>query len=158
MAARIGIAALGAVAAALAVGCGEGDGELPPRVRPAPPIDAQAVPPPREAVRVIRRWAGALRRGDVRAAGRLFALPAIVQVQPGGPELRITQRRQAIAFQRILPCGAKVVRADREGRYVTVLLRLTQRPGDRCDAPGTTVRTAFLVRDGLIAEWRRERV
>ena len=158
MAASIRIAALGVATAMLAGGCGEDESDLPPRVRPAPPIDAKAVPPPRESVRVIRRWADALRRGDVRAAARLFALPSIVQLQPGGPELRITKRRHAVAFQRVLPCGATVVRADREGRYVTVLLRLTQRPGDRCDAPGTTVRTAFLVRDGLIAEWRRERV
>jgi limonene-1,2-epoxide hydrolase len=158
MAASIRIAALGVAGAMLAGGCGEGESDLPPRVRPAPPIDAKAVPPPRESVRVIRRWADALRRGDVRAAARLFALPSIVQLEPGGPELRITKRRHAVAFQRVLPCGATVVRADREGRYVTVLLRLTQRPGDRCDAPGTTVRTAFLVRDGRIAEWRRERV
>ena len=152
---RIGIALLGAVVVA---GCGGGESDVPPRVRPAPPIDARVVPPPRAAVQVVERWAGAMRRGDVRAAARLFAIPAIVQLQPGGPELRITRRRHAVAFQRVLPCGAKVVRADREGRYVTVLLRLTQRPGDTCDAPGEDVRTAFLVRKGRIVEWRRERL
>ena len=37
------------------------------------------------ATRVIRGWSDTLRRGDVDGAARYFALPSIVQIEPGGP-------------------------------------------------------------------------
>jgi hypothetical protein len=54
-----------------------------------------------------------------------------------------------------LPCGARLLATQRNGRYVNALFRLTDRPGSRCDAPGATARTDFLIEDGRIAEWIR---
>jgi hypothetical protein len=117
------------------------------------PTQRSSVPP--SATRVIRGWSDTLRRGDVDGAARYFALPSIVQIEPGGPAARITRREDAVAFQTILPCGAVFVSAVRDGRYVNALFRLTERPGATCDAPGATARTAFVIRRGKIAEWRR---
>jgi ketosteroid isomerase-like protein len=141
------LAALAATASALAAaGCGGGAPGVT-RTVTAPSADS--------ATRVIRAWSDTLRGGDVDRAARYFALPSIVQVQPGGPAERITRRSEAVAFQAILPCGAVLLSAAREGRYVTALFRLTSRSGATCDAPGATARTAFVVRRGKIAEWRR---
>jgi hypothetical protein len=119
----------------------------------APPHQRPVAPP--AATRVIRGWSDTLRRGDVIAAARFFALPSIVQIQPGAPAERITRRQEAVAFQLVLPCGARLLRAERDGRYVNALFRLSDRPGATCDAPGATARTAFVIRRGKIAEWRR---
>jgi hypothetical protein len=138
------------VSCALALAaCGAGASRPQPR---APRTPALA---PDSATRVIRGWSATLRRGDVDGAAEYFALPSIVQVQPGGPAERITRRIEAVAFQSILPCGAVLVSAERKGRYVDALFRLTERPGATCDAPGATARTAFVIRGGKIAEWRR---
>lgn len=151
------LAALAAGVSALAVAaCGAGAPHLTQTVT----VPSAQVPRPREsapaaATRVIRRWSDTLRRGDVEGAARFFALPSIVQVQPGGPAERITRRGEAVAFQAILPCGARLISAGRAGRYVNALFRLTSRPGATCDAPGATARTAFVIRGGKIAEWRR---
>jgi hypothetical protein len=124
------------------------------RVQPAAPAPHRP-PALAAATRVIKGWSDTLRHGHVVAAARYFALPAIVQIQPNEAPLRITRRREAIAFNLVLPCGARMVRAEREGRYVNALFVLTERPGAQCDAPGATARTAFLIRGGRIAEWRR---
>jgi len=146
----LGLTALGATA------CGGGNDRRTIPVPQAPPAaithHAEA---PAAATRVIRGWSDTLRRGDVRGAANYFALPSIVQIQPGSPPERITRRREAIAFNLVLPCGAQLLRAERDGRYVNALFRLTSRPGARCDAPGATARTAFVIRRGKIAEWRR---
>jgi hypothetical protein len=104
---------------------------------------------------VIRRWSDTLRGGDVIGAARYFAVPSLVQVQPGEPVYHLTRRAQAVAFQAVLPCGARLLRAERDGRYVNALFRLTMRPGATCDAPGQTARTDFVIRGGKIIEWRR---
>jgi hypothetical protein len=115
-------------------------------VRPRAPV---------ATTRVIRRWADTLRGGDVRGAARFFALPSVVQLQPTAAPVVITELRQAVAFNRVLPCGARLLRAELDGRYVNALFRLTMRRGATCDAPGTTARTDFVVRAGKITEWRR---
>jgi limonene-1,2-epoxide hydrolase len=161
-------AALALLASGLAAaGCGGGAGAGPgPVTTPAPAPTPSTSPPatspgpaspaaPPAAERVIRRWASTLRHGDVAGATDQFALPAIVQIDPGRPAVRLTRRRDVRAFNRSLPCGATVIRTERHGAYAEVLFRLVQRPGAVCDGPGHTARAAFRVRDGRIVEWRR---
>jgi hypothetical protein len=164
-----------AVVAVLLTGCGSGDDdsdssigrptlddpvprdreeEQRPVVPPAGPEGAQRRVPA-AATRVIKGWADTLRAGDVAGAADYFALPSIVQIQPGAEPVRITERKQAVAFNLVLPCGGRLLRTERDGRYVNALFRLTHRPGARCDAPGTTARTDFVIAGGKIAEWRR---
>jgi hypothetical protein len=152
-------ALLAGVSALALVACGSRQADVTETVTvPAAPAQhqpRQRAPAPPAATRVIRAWSDTLRRGDVDGAARYFALPSIVQIEPGGPAERLTRRIEAVAFQSILPCGAQLVSAVRDGPYVNALFRLTERPGATCDAPGATARTAFLIRRGKIKEWRR---
>jgi hypothetical protein len=103
---------------------------------------------------VIRDWAQALTAGDVGRAASYFALPAIVE--NGTPPVRITTRAQARAFNELLPCGAQLIRSSRHGAYIFATFRLTGRVGGDCGAgTGALAATAFLIRNGKIAEWRR---
>ena len=148
---------------ALSSGCGSDAGSSMPTTphraakQPAEqPSQSSRRPEARPGdARVIRRWSDTLRGGDEVGAARYFAVPSIVQIQPGEPVYHITRRAQAVAFQAVLPCGARLLRAERDGRYVNALFRLTMRPGATCDAPGATARTDFVIRHGKIAEWRR---
>jgi hypothetical protein len=114
-------------------------------------------------VRVIRAWADALRRGDVSAAARYFALPSVLidGTDASGDALVITMNThaQAVAANATLPCGAQLISADQRGRYVNALFRLTGRPGpggSNCGTgAGETARTNFLIAHGLIVEWIR---
>jgi hypothetical protein len=105
-------------------------------------------------VNVIREWARALTAGDINKASSYFALPAIVQ--NGTPPVRITSRTQVREFNELLPCGARLVMSARHGAYIYATFRLTDRVGGDCGPGiGATAATAFLLRDGKIAEWRR---
>ena len=105
-------------------------------------------------VNVIRDWARALMAGDVDKAASYFALPSIVQ--NGTPPVRIASRAQAREFNELLPCGARLVMTTRHGAYIYATFRLTNRVGGDCGAgTGTIAATAFLIRDGKIAQWRR---
>jgi hypothetical protein len=105
-------------------------------------------------VNVIRDWARALTAGDLDKAASYFALPAIVQ--NGTPPVRITTWTQAREFNQLLPCGAQLVMDARHGAYIYATFRLTNRVGGDCGAgTGAIAATAFLIRDGKIAEWRR---
>jgi len=165
-------AAAAAALVAAASGCGQdarsGMPQATPRsqqqdaapaaaAKPKAPSHARRAPPPApvSATRVIRRWSDTLRGGDEVGAARYFAVPSIVQIEPGQKTYRITRRAQAVAFQAVLPCGARLLSAVRDGRYVNALFRLTMRPGATCDAPGQTARTDFVIRGGKIREWRR---
>ncbi|HTU86385.1 MAG TPA: hypothetical protein VMF57_12475 [Solirubrobacteraceae bacterium] len=114
-------------------------------------------------VSVIRAWANALRRGDVRAAARYFALPSLLidGTDASGDAVVITidTRAQAEAANATLPCGAELLSADQRGRYVNALFRLTGRPGpggSNCGTgAGETARTNFVIAHGLIVEWIR---
>ena len=143
-----------AVAAGLA-GCGGGSGPPVSTVRHPTLRAPQASAVPADATRVIRTWSDTLRHGDVEGAARLFALPSIVQIQPDAEEVRIRRHSDAVAFNLILPCGARLLSTERDGRFVSALFRLTNRPGATCDAPGAMARTDFVIRHGRIAEWRR---
>jgi hypothetical protein len=114
-------------------------------------------------VSVIRGWSDALRRGDLRAAARYFALPSVMinGTDASGDALviQISSRAQAQAANASLPCGAQLISADQRGRYVNALFRLTGRPGlggsDCGTGVGETARTNFVIAHGLIVEWIR---
>jgi hypothetical protein len=119
--------------------------------------------PAADAVSVIRGWSDALRRGDVGAAARYFALPSVMinGADASGDALVITiaSRDDAVAANASLPCGARLVSADQRGRYVNALFRLTGRPGpggSSCGSGvGETARTNFVIAHGRILEWIR---
>jgi len=111
--------------------------------------------PASEPERVIRAWADTLRRGDVTAAARFFAVPSVVA--NGTPPVVLSTRAEVRAFNSSLPCGARLLRTSSSGRFTTAVFRLTERPGPgRCGTgTGQTARTTFVIRDGKIDEWRR---
>jgi hypothetical protein len=135
------------IAIALA-GCGGGSdsgGSVPGIAGDAKPGD----------VHVIDGWVTALRRGDVSAAAGYFAIPSVAE---NGPVLlHISSLRDARRFNRSLPCGAVLVRAETAGQFTTATFRLTERPGPGACGPGAggTAKTSFVIRDGKIAQWRR---
>src|SRR5689334_4688606 len=96
-------AALLAGASALALtACGSGTPRATQTVTaPAAQQPVQRAAAPASATRVIRGWSDTLRHGDIDGAARYFALPSIVQIQPGGPAARITRREDAVMFQAI---------------------------------------------------------
>jgi hypothetical protein len=106
-------------------------------------------------VKVIQQWADELRAGDVAAASDRFALPSIVQ--NGSSPLRLTNRAQVEVFNQSLPCGARLTAASSSGKYTIATFVLTERPGPgRCGGGvGDAAKTAFVIHDGHIAEWRR---
>ncbi len=140
------ILAILAGAALVAAGCGGDDepegAEFPGGADP-------------EAAQVIDEWSTALREGDVEAAAEYFELPSVAQ--NGTPPLELDSREDVVLFNRALPCGAELVRAEEEGRFTVATFELTERPGrGECgDGVGTLVNTAFVIEDGLIAEWIR---
>jgi hypothetical protein len=136
---------LSTVAIAL-IGCGNGDQSEQHRAAPRTGGDAAAV---------IRDWADTLRRGDVRGAAELFALPSIVS--NGTPPIELRTRAAARLFNASLPCGARLIRTSSAGRYTTAVFRLTERPGPGSCGQGTglTARTSFVISGGKIREWRR---
>lgn len=113
-----------------------------------------SLPPGHEGVVVIEGWVETLARGDVEGAAGYFALPSVVE--NGAAPVTLRSRDDAIAFNRSLPCGAKLVRARPEGRFIAATFRLTERPGGDCGSgAGQVARTAFVIRDGKIVQWRR---
>jgi hypothetical protein len=108
-----------------------------------------------EAVRVIQAWVDELRAGHVAAAAGYFTFPSIVE--NGTPPITLHERADAVAFNRSLPCGAVLVRARPLGRYIAATFRLTERPGAGSCGSGTgnLARTAFIISEGKIVQWRR---
>ena len=169
--------ALAALACGVAVGaCGDGDDRAVPRSErptatatpsstPTPPATARTPAPTEEPladvdpddVRIVRAWADTLRRGEVRAAARYFALPSLVS--NGTAPIRLATRAEAEFFNRTLPCGADLIDtepASTKGFFIATF-RLTERPGRGSCGTGTgsTARTAFRVRDAHITDWLR---
>jgi hypothetical protein len=122
--------------------------------------DEQPAEPERKVdrgdVRVVRRWADALRHGDVRGASRYFALPSTVS--NGTAPIRLDKRADVRFFNRTLPCGAKLIATEPTvNGFFFATFRLTERPGRGSCGSGTgaTARTAFRVRNHLITDWLR---
>jgi hypothetical protein len=112
------------------------------------------------SVRVIEGWSTALRGGHVQAAAGYFQVPAVFVNGPD--EVLVLHSRAAVEVaNRLLPCGAVYVSAERRGRTVNALFRLTDRPGpgggpNGCGAGlDTTARVAFVISDGKITHWLR---
>ena len=139
------IAVVAALGVALLSGCGSSKDKTDT-------VGGGAAP---ETVQVIRSWADELRAGDVAAASRRFAIPTVVQ--NGTPALRLTTRDEIEAFNRSLPCGATLTEAVAVDRFTIATFKLTERPGPgECGkGVGETAKTAFVVRKGLITQWRR---
>lgn len=157
----------GAGSALAIAACGGGDGDRArlqtPGTEATPaspaPEDEAAAPARRDdpgAVAVVRAWADTLRRGDVRGAARYFALPSMVS--NGTSPIRLETRAEARYFNRTLPCGAKLIKAEpAPHRFIIVTFRLTERPGKgSCgEGAGGTARAAFHVRKRHITDWLR---
>jgi hypothetical protein len=107
-----------------------------------------------ESVAVIEGWVETLSEGDVEGAADYFALPSVAENGPAPVTLR--SHADAIAFNRSLPCGGALVKARPLGRFIAATFRLTDRPdGDCGSGTGHLARTAFVIRDGKIVQWRR---
>ncbi|MEK6278270.1 MAG: nuclear transport factor 2 family protein [Actinomycetota bacterium] len=144
MKAARGIAVAAALVATLGLGaCGGDDGE-----------DGLALPAGHGSVQVIEGWVETLSSGDVEGAADYFALPSVAE--NAAAPLALRTHADVVAFNRSLPCGAKLLRARPAGRLIDATFRLTERPGGDCGSgTGLLARTAFLVRDGKIKLWRR---
>jgi ketosteroid isomerase-like protein len=156
--------------AALA-GCGEAPGpDSSLRTPPRPEVVAQPAPPPAERRRarkleprptqrqaerlrpVLAGWAAAVRRGDPDRAARYFAVPAIVAQSM---TIELQTREQVRRFNDELPCGARLLEVQHDGRYVVGTFRLTERPDRTCTAAGELTRVAFVIRARHFTEWRQ---
>jgi predicted small lipoprotein YifL len=122
-----------------------------PKARPG-----EKHPSQRDAERlrpVLEGWAQAVREGNPDRAAAYFALPAIVS-QSMAVELQT--REQIRKFNDELPCGAKLLEVQHNGRYVVGTFRLTERVGGHsCTSAGELVRVAFVIRQGHFTEWRQ---
>jgi hypothetical protein len=131
----------------VAAGCGGGDGDESGNSIPggADPV----------AVEVINGWADDLRAGEIGAAADRWEVPSVAQ--NGTPPLELSSREDVVAFNESLPCGAKLTRAETQGDFTIATFELTERPGPGECGPGTgeTAKTAFVIEDGKIVEWRR---
>lgn len=115
--------------------------------------DARVRPTRRDAERlrpVLRGWGDALRRDRSRRAARFFALPAIVA---RASVATLATAAQVRAFNDTLPCGARLLRVEEDGRFLVGTFELTRRPQHRCEASGDAMRIAFVLHDRKIAEW-----
>lgn len=134
----------------------------PPPTNGVPAPGPTNVPAPAASVAVIRGWADSLRRGDVAAAARYFAVPSVLVngIDNSGQAevIHILSERVAVAANENLSCGAMLISTDLRGRYVNALFRLTERqgPGGGCGAgAGQTARTNFVISGGKIVQWLR---
>jgi len=109
---------------------------------------------------VVRRWAAALRAGNLGAAAGYFHLPSLFE-NGATDSIELRSAAEAEAANSTLPCGAVVISAFREGRFIDVLFRLTARAGrgggpQACGSGvGQTARTRFLIHNGQILDWLR---
>jgi hypothetical protein len=103
---------------------------------------------------VIEGWVTALSKGDAETASDYFAVPSLAE--NGTAPVTLKSHADVVAFNSSLPCGAKLVRARPLGRFIAATFRLTERPGGACGpGSGQLARTAFVIRNGKIVQWRR---
>jgi hypothetical protein len=107
---------------------------------------------------VLNGWAKAVREGRIADATSYFALPAIVSQPSTGP---VEIRTKAIAkkFNDSFPCGAKLLAAHPDGRYIVGTFILTTVPGRTCTTPKALVKVGFVFGDrkrpNRFTEWWR---
>jgi hypothetical protein len=158
------LSALVALAVPLAfAGCGGGSHahtqSHPTRARTAPGPGRQPSvlePADPRRVAIVRAWVDALRAGNLAKASSYFAVPSIVQ--NAGPAYQLRSRLAVRLFNASLPCGGRVVRAVRAGRYTIVTFELTERRKSvqGCGSGvGELAATAFAFRHERISEWLR---
>jgi hypothetical protein len=141
--------------------CGEEKASGPDYRLVTPPVYAGAPPVPtptpgkeprmtaRDAKRlrpVLAGWAAAVRRGDAARATRFFSLPAIVYQGSVGP-VELRTKPVAEAFNRALPCGARLIGTQADGRYIVGTFELETVAGRVCTTPNETVRVGFVFGD-----------
>jgi hypothetical protein len=131
-----------------AAGCGGGGGSDPaPKPSPNPNPHAAA-----SGEAVIRAWTKAVYDGDYGRAADLFAHRAIVQQ---GVTFVLTSRARAVAFNRSLPCRARVTGIEREPHGL-LLASFELLPGRAGGCPdGGSARVRFMIRGGRIETWRQ---
>ena len=98
----------------------------------------------------IRGWSKAVNERRYGDAAAFFAKGAIVEQ---AREFRLEDRKDAIAFNRDLPCKATVTDVEDEGETVLAAFRLRGGPFGGCD--GGTARVRFRFRAGKFSEWRQ---
>ena len=108
-----------------------------------------------ESAAVIDEWAMTLAEGDIEGAAGFFAIPSVAE--NGGVVFEIEDEGDARLFNRSLPCGAELTRAETEEGETVATFILKERPGPGSCGAGTgqTAQTAFVIEDGEIVEWRR---
>jgi limonene-1,2-epoxide hydrolase len=102
---------------------------------------------------VVRAWSKALNANDNAAAGRLFAIDALV-VQ-GTLDARIPTTALAAEFNDSLPCSGRIVRLTVKGEQVTATFVLGHRPKHTCTTPGQKAAALFVVVGGKIVAWEQ---
>jgi ketosteroid isomerase-like protein len=163
---RIPLALLAAVMV-VAAGCGRDPSQrfgltTPPDRKSAAPLAATPTPAPRHQPRptqhdaerlrpLIAAWAAAVRKGDSERAASFFSLPAIVAQSD---TIQLATHEDAKAFNAGLPCGARLLEVQHDGRFIIGTFRLTERPGQTCQASGQLVRVAFVILQRHFTEWR----
>lgn len=119
----------------------------------------QDKPVTRAELLVIKGWSDSLRHGRVSAAARYFSVPSRVSNDNTG-WIPLTTTAEVEAFNRALPCGAKLIRTRRSvADFVVGVFRLTERKGKGAGCGtgvGGTVAVAFLIRDEHIQQWVRD--
>jgi hypothetical protein len=95
----------------------------------------------------------------VSAAARYFEIPSKVSNDNSG-WIPLSSRSDAEAFNRALPCGAKLIRTRRSvANFVVGVFELTERKGEGAgcgSGVGGTVAVAFLIRGEHILQWVRD--
>ena len=82
---------------------------------------------------MLAGWAAALRHGDPDRAARYFAVPAIVAQSM---TVQLQTREQVRKFNDELPCGAKLLEVQHDGRYIVGTFRLTAARGPHLHGRG----------------------
>ena len=128
-------------------GCGGGGGDdEPAATAPARPGGEGA------EAKAIRAWITVLNAGNVEQAADFFAPGAIVEQ---GRLARLRSHADAVAFNRALPCRAKVTDIEDEGKTWLAAFKLRPGPGSPASCGGDGVRVRFRFRGGKFSEWRQ---
>jgi hypothetical protein len=124
---------------------------LAPGAAPASAKDSPAAR--KQMARIVTEWSTRLNASDNAGLARLYHVPAII-VQ-GQYEYRLRTLKQVALFYSLLPCAGKVVAITYDGRYATVVFRLSNRGKTRCDGPGQLAAARFEIVNGKITYWEQ---